>query len=68
MSTTFTVPGLDGITLTATYDAEKSWMRLEGRNAAGDLVSASGFAITSIPIDPITIDPEPAPPVPNPVP
>lgn len=62
MSTSFTVPGLDGITFTATYDAQQSWMRLEGHNAAGALVSASGFAINTEPIDPITIDPEPGPP------
>ncbi|QCQ91717.1 hypothetical protein [Rhodococcus sp. SGAir0479] len=60
--TTFTVPGLDGITLTATYDPEQSWMRLEGHDTSGALVSASGFAITSEPIEPIVITPEPPQP------
>ncbi|OQQ28687.1 hypothetical protein A4U94_01170 [Prescottella equi] len=60
--TTFTVPGLDGITFTATYDTERSWLRLEGHNADGQQVSGSGFAITPDPIEPITINPEPDPP------
>ncbi|ORL93390.1 hypothetical protein A5N78_04445 [Prescottella equi] len=57
--TAFTVPGLDGITFTATYDTEESWLRIEGHDTDGQQVSGSGFSITPDPIEPITITPEP---------
>lgn len=62
MSTTFIVPGLDGITFTATYDAQDSWLRIDGHNTEGQQVSGSGFSITREPIEPITVTPEPAAP------
>lgn len=62
MSTTFIVPGLDGITFTATYDGQDSWLRIDGHNTEGQQVSGSGFSITREPIDPIIVNPEPDPP------
>ncbi|RDI32469.1 hypothetical protein DEU38_103202 [Rhodococcus sp. AG1013] len=58
-ATQFTVPGLGGITFTASYDPELAWLTLEGHDGDNGLVSASGFSITPDPIDPITITPEP---------
>ena len=58
-TTTFTVPNLEGVTFIAQYDPEQSWMNIDGTNAAGVLVFASGFAISPEPIDPVAVTPEP---------
>ncbi|MFF0816651.1 hypothetical protein ACFYVR_16090 [Rhodococcus sp. NPDC003318] len=66
MSTTFTVDGLPGVTFTAAYDPALSWLTIEGRNDAGELISGSGISVTPEVVEEVPVTPEPIVPDLNP--
>lgn len=59
MSTTFSVPGLDGITFTAEFDPDINWLTIAGRNLDDELVSKTGISVTPSVVEDVPLTPEP---------